>query len=340
MITGGKVTDTKPLIGIIICMLLVTNISAVLGNTDNIPQRIDTEMGLNLAPNPSFEEGDTMPTGWTYDPDTNGIYHWDSDYARSGNKSVGVLNLTNPDQEGLMWTTDFIPADLGMYTYVFSAWFKFIGVAPKSQHALISIQKYDINYHLVGGEGTGLEYIGPEWHQLSMEVGYSESAKYVKLKVGQECSMGYEPDPLVEVRFDDIYFGYGNVPPNTPTIIGEANGHVGISYKYTVHTTDVNQDRLVYFIDWGDGFARNHGVFEGFFESGKDVTVSHTWWKKGVYTIKVKAIDIHHAESDWATLSVTMPYSYNIPFMQFWERLFERFPNAFPILQYLLGFNQ
>ena len=75
--------DKKPLIGIVICIILTANISVVLGNTNEIPFANVAGMGTNLAPNPSFEEGDTMPSGWTYEPDTNGIYHWDSNYAHS-----------------------------------------------------------------------------------------------------------------------------------------------------------------------------------------------------------------------------------------------------------------
>ena len=56
------------------------------------------------------------------------------------------------------------------------------------------------------------------------------------------------------------------------------------------------------------------------------------------YAIKAKAKDVNGNESNWETLTVTMPYSYNVPFMQFWERLFERFPNAFPILRHLMGY--
>ena len=66
--------------------------------------------------------------------------------------------------------------------------------------------------------------------------------------------------------------------------------------------------------------------------------VSHTWDTKGTYHIKVKAIDENYAESDRATLSVTMPCSHNIPLFPFLERLFERFAHTFPILQQLMGY--
>jgi hypothetical protein len=63
-----------------------------------------------------------------------------------------------------------------------------------------------------------------------------------------------------------------------------------------------------------------------------------------IYTVKAhvtkatkpKAVDVSGAES--GTSSVAIPYSYNMPFLQFWMKLLERFPNAFPILRHLLGY--
>ena len=111
MIMGESKMDKKPLIGIVICIILIVNVSAVLGNTGENPHENVARMEPNLAPNPSFEEGDTIPTGWTYSSDTNGIYTWDSAYAYSGEKSIGVLNLTGDIYPPyMMWiTTDFFP---------------------------------------------------------------------------------------------------------------------------------------------------------------------------------------------------------------------------------------
>jgi hypothetical protein len=38
------------------------------------------------------------------------------------------------------------------------------------------------------------------------------------------------------------------------------------------------------------------------------------------------------------TLTTTTSTSYNIPFQSFWQRIFEHFPAAFPILRHLLGY--
>jgi len=122
-----------------------------------------------------------------------------------------------------------------------------------------------------------------------------------------------------------------NYPPNTPTITGKTNGTIITPYNYTIQTTDPDQDDVKYYIDWGD----NTTTITGFNESGEEIIVSYTWNTKGTYNIQVKAIDINYAESDWATLTVTMPCSYK-PIPQFLELLFQRFPHAFPRLRHLL----
>jgi len=125
-----------------------------------------------------------------------------------------------------------------------------------------------------------------------------------------------------------------NHPPNTPTITGETNGAYHFAYDYFIQTTDPQQDDVKYHLDWGDTTTTT----TGFTESGEEIIVSHTWNTKGIYNVMVKAIDVYDAESDWATLTVIMPYSYNIPLFEFWERLLERFPNAFLVLRQLLGY--
>ena len=162
--------------------------------------------------------------------------------------------------------------------------------------------------------------------------------KYVKLELVQaDLSTGIT-DPLVEVRFDDVYFGIGESnPPNKPeTPLGSTDGKIGIDYTYTTSAVDSDEDDIAYFFDWGDG--TNSGWTE-LYESGEDVSISHNWTQKGNYQIKVKARDdIWLIETDWSDpLPITMPYSYK-PILQFLELLFQRFPNAFPLLRQLMGY--
>jgi len=126
-----------------------------------------------------------------------------------------------------------------------------------------------------------------------------------------------------------------NQPPINPTITGPSEGKIKVATDYNFTTTDPDGDEVYYFIDWDD---QTNSSWIGPYPSGDVVNKSHTWSKKGDYTIKAKAKDINGNESDWGTLSVTMPYSHNLPFMQFWMKLLERFPHAFPILRHFLGY--
>ncbi|UCD13312.1 MAG: PKD domain-containing protein [Thermoplasmatales archaeon] len=135
---------------------------------------------------------------------------------------------------------------------------------------------------------------------------------------------------------DTAFKTYGlNEAPDIPTIDGPTDGKVDIEYNYNISTTDYEGYDIWYYIEWGDGDTEK---WIGPYESGENVTVSHKWNKKKTYEIRVKAKDIHDFESDWATLKVTMPKNkpayFNFNLLSW---LFERFPNMFPILRYILG---
>jgi len=119
--------------------------------------------------------------------------------------------------------------------------------------------------------------------------------------------------------------------PALPTITGDATGHVRHSYNYTIRSTDPDNDTLSYYIDWGDGTTTNWTTPT---PSGQSIVQSHTWEKRGTYTIKVKARDEHGRESDWGTLTIKMPYE--PPRFPIIHWLLDRFPNAFPLLRRLL----
>jgi parallel beta-helix repeat protein len=125
-----------------------------------------------------------------------------------------------------------------------------------------------------------------------------------------------------------------NQLPDTPIIDGPTSGNVGVTYYYNFTINDIDDDPMYLWVDWDDG---TQGPYIGPYESGI-VNLGHTWSKKGNYTIKAKAKDIHDAESEWGTLEVTMPmnkpFIFNFPKLNW---LFERFPNAFPILRHMLG---
>ena len=132
----------------------------------------------------------------------------------------------------------------------------------------------------------------------------------------------------------DIYYQTLNHSPSVPLIEGPVSGEVGKEYEYSIIATDPDDDEIVYSVDWGDGILKTYGPFG----SEEQINLSNTWSEKGDYTIRVKAKDTYGGESDWATLAVTMPYSYDKSISPFFQMLFQRFPHAFPILRHLMGY--
>lgn len=124
-----------------------------------------------------------------------------------------------------------------------------------------------------------------------------------------------------------------NMPPETPTINGPTIGNKGRKYKYVFCTDDTDEDLLYYFIDWGDNTP---GGWLGPYKSGHAMSTIHSWSNNGTYEIRIKSKDILGQESNWGILEVTMPRS-GLLTNGLFMRLFERFPNAFPILRYILG---
>ena len=110
------------------------------------------------------------------------------------------------------------------------------------------------------------------------------------------------------------------------------NRKVGVEYEYTFVTTDPEGDDVLYTIDWGDGIEETIGPYE----SGEEAIASHSWSSAATFTIGAKAEDTYGEESEWNYLEVTMPRG-KLTTNPFFMRLLERFPNAFPILRYILG---
>jgi hypothetical protein len=98
-------------------------------------------------------------------------------------------------------------------------------------------------------------------------------------------------------------FGLDTKIPKIPNIDGPITGKVGVEYSYNISTYDEDDDDLWYEIEWSSSDSETIGPYQ----SGEIVRIKHTWTGVGEYTIKVKAIDSHGAESNWAILEVTMP---------------------------------
>lgn len=173
----------------------------------------------------------------------------------------------------------------------------------------------------------------------------SDIYPYDGMFLGPTPSIGADGTVYVTTWFyggvSNFSFGYvhafGQLDPNAPaapTITGPLRGKVGVQHEYTLTSTSPTGKDLYYYVLWGDGSYMN---WTGPFSSGEPVSVNHSWSKWGTYTVQARARDTDNLWGSWGTLKVRMPVSYNLPVLLFWERLFERFPRAFPILRHLFN---
>ncbi len=135
-----------------------------------------------------------------------------------------------------------------------------------------------------------------------------------------------------------------NQPPNPPVITGPTMGNANTQYYYDFYLTDPDGDYLkTILIEWG-GLDSDNTTYicwlceGGPLPNGSTFEYFHDWGATGTYTIRAKVWDLQDNESDWGTLTVTMPYSSHEPIPHFFEVLFQRFPNAFPFLRHIMGY--
>jgi len=126
----------------------------------------------------------------------------------------------------------------------------------------------------------------------------------------------------------------GNTPPNKPTITGPTSGKEGTSYDYTFTPTDSDESNIYIYIEWGDD--TNNGWI-GPYNSGEEITLSHSWSQKGTYTIRCKAKDPYDVEGEWSEFEVSIPRS-----KVAYNSVIQRFLDVFPLLErflFFIGFN-
>jgi len=94
-----------------------------------------------------------------------------------------------------------------------------------------------------------------------------------------------------------------NHPPKLPNIQGPTKGTRKDEQTFQICSIDIDGDVEFYLCDWGD---ESEEEWIGPYPSGEQISVNHTWDKRGTYSIRVKAKDINGAESDWAMFTVAI----------------------------------
>jgi hypothetical protein len=184
---------------------------------------------------------------------------------------------------------------------------------------------YEFNRFIINDSKTVGEALYDSKYFCNLNYGWDHYAEYIDM-----FTFNLFGEPSLIIKGINVE----NHPPDKPTITGDSSGKPGTEYKYTFVSTDPEEDQISYYIDWGDNTST---VWTGTLPSGEYYNFSHTWSEKGDYTIKAKAKDTYGAESNWATLEISMPktYIYN-PIMQLLLKMLERFPFFEKILNQIL----
>ena len=78
-----------------------------------------------------------------------------------------------------------------------------------------------------------------------------------------------------------------------------------VKYEYKTKTIDPDGEQIYYMFNWDDG---TDSGWLGPYDSGEEITITHTWKFRREYDLAVKAKDIHGKESEWSDfLSVSFP---------------------------------
>jgi hypothetical protein len=168
------------------------------------------------------------------------------------------------------------------------------------------------DYVVIGALGDNL-VCGSAYVFMRSGTSWSEVAKLVASDGSMDDYFGYSVSvcgdyAIIGAPNDDssrgsAYVFFRNQPPNPMGIDGPNHGKPGVEYTYCINLSDPNNDSLFVFWDWGDGI--NTG-WVGPYGSGEEVCASHTWNKKGTYTISVTIKDEYGA-SITAYMEVTIP---------------------------------
>jgi hypothetical protein len=190
-----------------------------------------------------------------------------------------------------------------------------------------------IYYLFDWGDGNNSGWVGPYNSGQTGEASYAwtEFGNYEVTVVAKD-----EFNAISEWSDPAIISIVENENPDRPTISGKNYGFGGVSYDFTFQAVDPDGHDIYYSIDWDDG---NSTGWLGPYSSGEEITLTHSWNKKGEYWIKAWAKDIMDEESIQANHKINIltdkSKQINTVITQILESLIGRFPIIAKVLQNL-----
>ena len=267
--------------------------------------------------NNTFNADDECDNNWDNCYPSGGN-HWD-DYIGEDDNDDGIgdtpYNISGGDNQDLYPLMHLFGPPYAKFEYVVD-----MGTVEFNASKSGDYNGYIVNYEWDFGDGTN-------GTGMIVDHDFSEVGTYdVTLTVMDND--GFEDDETKTVVLT-------NQPPNTPVINGPNSGKPDESYSYNFVAEDPNGDDVYYEIDWGEGSVE---PWDGPHESNIVISRDHIWDQKGEFTIMARAKDEYGLIGEWGTFDVTMPknkpFIFNFPVLSW---LLNWFPNAFPLLRYLVG---
>ena len=195
------------------------------------------------------------------------------------------------------------------------------------------------NYYAWGGNNISESYpYGCAWFSIDEGKNWTNQSNSQNNHNSESFSYKAATADFQEnVTWDMCFKTYGrdNNAPDTPTIEGPTSGKAGETLNYVISSNDPDDDQVYYWIVWFDDCP---GVYwDGPHNSGEPITRGYTYEEQGTYTIRVKAKDMHDAESDWALLEIEIPRTRHSNSNIFYL-LFQLFPDAISTIIKILKF--
>jgi hypothetical protein len=136
--------------------------------------------------------------------------------------------------------------------------------------------------------------------------GEDTQGQALQYAIREMYARGLWDSPLIETFLHSSLFGNPNLgimshfeshSPEVPSVAaGPSRSQTGIECTYSSSSVDPDLDQIYYCWFWGDGSADWLGPYT----QGEPVEARHSWLAPGIYTVKVKARDVHGAESPWS----------------------------------------
>ena len=180
-----------------------------------------------------------------------------------------------------------------------------------------------IYYQFNWSDGPDSEWIGPLNSGDVVSANHTwMTVNYYYIRVRAKDSRGATSDWTIkdEDHSGRVFIFQQTQPPvNQPPLPplrpqGNTTGKTEESIIFTTNTTDPDGNPVRFGWDWNNDSTVDDWTSESdLFDSGENCSIPHSYSAAGTYDIKVKAMDVHGAESTWSSVLTVAITSDNSP---------------------------